>query len=376
VSAGPLSAVPLLDHHCHGVVQRNLTEEEFEGYATESDWGPAPGTKVLDSPFGVAMMRICGPVLDLHRLTSPEDYLGRRQELGWQEVTRRLLAASGTTEYLVETGFPAPAIASPGQMGQLSGHPARRVVRLETIAELVAPATSPAGFVADFEAELDRQLRDAVGVKTVAAYRCGLDLTERPPSDAEVERAAAGWLRTASQTSRYRIADPTLISRLVWCGVERRTVVQVHVGFGDADVRLDLADPSRLTPFLRATRTSGARIALLHCYPFVRQAGILAHLFPHVWFDVSCLSHYAGPSAPTLIRQAMETAPFGKLLYASDAYALAEQYLVSATLWRRGLGALLEEWVRDGWLAPGQADRYAAMIGAGNAQNLYRGDPR
>lgn len=363
--------VPLLDHHCHGVVRRDLEPHELEAHATESDWAPAPGTRALDSPFGVAMLRACSPVLGLDPHASADDYLARRAELGWHEVTRRLLDASGTGEYHVETGFPTSAIASPAEMAELSGRPARRVVRLEAIAESVAPHTSPARFLADFEAELDRQLTGAVAVKTIAAYRFGLDLAPAPPGDADVERAADGWLRTARGDARPRLVDRTLISRLVWCAVERGAVVQVHVGFGDADVQLDLADPARMTPLLRATRTSGARFALLHCYPFVRQAGILAHLFPHVWFDVSCVSHYAGPSVPTLIREAVETAPFGKLLYASDAYALPEHYLVSATLWRRGLGALLREWVDDDWLVPEQAGRHAAMIGSGNARNLY-----
>lgn len=368
--------VALLDHHCHGVVRRDLGPAELEARATESDWEPAPGIRAFDSPFGVAMLRICSPALGLHSPASPEDYLSRRTELGWREVTRRLLSASGTAEYFVETGFPTSSIASPEEMGELSGRPASTVVRLEAVAEAVAPHTSAAGFLADFEAELDRQLTTAVAVKTIAAYRFGLDLMPVPPRGAEVERAAAGWLRSATASGRYRLEDRTLISRLVWSAVERAAVVQVHVGFGDADVQLDLADPARMTPLLRATRTTGARFALLHCYPFVRQAGILAHLFPHVWFDVSCLSHYAGPSVPTLVREAVEVAPFGKLLYASDAYALPEHYLVSATLWRRALGMLLRAWVDDGWLVSEQADRYAAMIGSHNARNLYHRESR
>ena len=36
--------LPLLDHHCHGVVRRDLEPHELAAHATESDWAPAPGT--------------------------------------------------------------------------------------------------------------------------------------------------------------------------------------------------------------------------------------------------------------------------------------------------------------------------------------------
>lgn len=145
----------------------------------------------------------------------------------------------------------------------------------------------------------------------------------------------------------------------------------MHVGYGDGDVQLFRADPSRLTKFLTATRTSGAQFMLLHCYPFVREAAILTQVFPHVYCDVGLVSHYLGPSSGVAIRQALEMAPFGKVLYSSDAYGLAEHYAVSALQWRRELGKLLDEWVADQWLSPADAERYAGMIAAGNAARVY-----
>lgn len=364
--------VPLTDHHCHGLLRSDISREQFAVFGSESDWEAPEGTDALDSPFGLAVRRICAPVLDLPRHSSIDDYVVRRLELGHDEVNRRLIGASGIGRFLIETGFPAASIASPADMGELSGRRADPVVRLEAIAESVAKTTTAATFISDFAAELRRQLIGAVGVKTVAAYRFGLELEATPPQHADVTAAVGSWLSEAEASGRYRLVNPVILNHIIWEAVELQTVIQVHVGFGDDDVQLNRADPSLLTPFLRATRLSGARIALLHCYPFVREAAILAHLFPHVYFDVSCVSHYAGPFVPTLLKEALEVAPFSKLLFASDAYGLAEHYLVSATMWRAGLVPLVDEWLADDWITPAEAERIVRLIGSGNAAQLYR----
>ncbi|GAA0248641.1 hypothetical protein [Cryptosporangium japonicum] len=49
--------------------------------------------------MGLAIRRHCAPRLDLPRHASAEDYLARRAELGTAEVTRRLLATTGTARY-------------------------------------------------------------------------------------------------------------------------------------------------------------------------------------------------------------------------------------------------------------------------------------
>ena len=53
--------------------------------------------------------------------------------------------------------------------------------------------------------------------------------------------------------------------------------VQVHCGFGDRDLLLPLADPGWLKPVIE--RFEDTPFVLLHCYPFVREAGWLAHVY-------------------------------------------------------------------------------------------------
>lgn len=361
----------LVDHHCHGLVSGDLANDEFRLLGTESDWPGPEGTDSLDSPFGLAVRAICGPLLGVERHAPLDEYLNRRRELGHSESHRLLMASTGTARYLVDTGFTASPVGGPAEITEITGQPADEILRLERVAEEVAPSCSATDFPEIFRDVLHTRSRGVVGLKSIIAYRYGFDISPVRPDKADVTRAAGAWLSKCEQSGSYRLDEPVLLQFLLWEAVETGLPIQMHTGYGDGDVQLFRADPSRMTKFLTVTRNSGARFMLLHCYPFVREAAILAQLFPHVYCDVGLVSHYLGPSSGTAIRHALEIAPFGKVLYSSDAYGLAEHYAVSARQWRRELGRILDEWVADDWLSTADAERYGAMIASGNAERVY-----
>ncbi|RZU22314.1 hypothetical protein EV645_0396 [Kribbella rubisoli] len=366
-----VAGLPLVDHHCHGVRTGTTTDADFELLATESDWPAPPGTSVFDNPFGIAVRALCAPLLDLPRHCTAEDYLRRRGELGDQEVSARLLAASGTEKYLLDTGFRASTIMTPPEMAQLTGAATQEIVRLEALAESIAPDCTAAGFSSAFEDALERALEHAVGVKSIIAYRYGLDFDPAPPTNAEVTAAAGRWLAGIEAGGLVRLTDLVLLRHLLWRAVGFGKPIQLHVGFGDADIVLHRCDPSHLTEFAHATRETGVQLMLLHCYPYIREAGILAQLFPHVWMDTSCAVSHTGPSSETLVRQSLESAPMHKVLYASDAFGLPELYLCGAQLWRRAVARILGEWVAEGFAGETDARRYAELLGRGNAIRAY-----
>lgn len=364
-----LAALPLVDHHCHGLVRRDLDRPEFEAMLTEAAGPSALGGSLFDSQIGFAVRRWCAPVLDLPAHAPADEYLARRAELGADEVNRRFLAAAGTQTFLVDTGYLPEPITTPDELAALTGGTAREVVRLEVVAQDVLASSGAAGFADRFRDELARRCAGAVGVKSVAAYRVGLELEGARPSDAEVA-AAADRLLTGG--GPVRVADPVLHRFLIWTGIDLALPVQFHVGYGDADVDLHRCDPLLLTDLLRATEATGVPVLLLHNYPFHRQAGFLAQVFGHVFVDVGLASHNVGRRAPALLAELLELAPFGKVLFSSDAFGLAELYLLGTVLFRRGLGRVLAEGVaEDAWTAA-DAARVAEMIGAGNARRAYR----
>jgi hypothetical protein len=182
---------------------------------------------------------------------------------------------------------------------------------------------------------------------------------------------AAGRTLAAGDGSAARVDDPVLLRFLLWSGVERGLPLQLHSGYGDPDLDLHRCDPLLLTDFVRRVEPHGVDLLLLHCYPFHRNAGYLAQAFPHVYFDVGLATNYTGLRSHAVIAESLELAPFGKILFSSDAWGPAELHFLGAHLWRRGMTRALGRWVEDAELDPRDATRIAAMIGWENAARVY-----
>lgn len=368
-----VAALPLIDHHVHGVVPGDVDRSSFEELITESDRGPAQGTTVFDSQLGFAVRRWCAPILDLEPFADPDDYLRRRGQLGAAEVNRRLLRAAGFEALLLDTGHLPELILAPDQMADAAGARALEVVRLEAVVEdLARTDVAPGSLRAAMAAELRRRMVGAVGVKTIAAYRIQLDFDPGRPTPEQVDEAAADWLAAVRPGGRVRLDHPVLIREMIWNAVDLGTAIQFHIGFGDPDVDLHRVNPLCLTGFLRLTRDSGARVMLLHCYPFHREAGYLAHVFEHVYCDVGLAINYVGSQSEQVIAESLELTPFTKALFSSDAFGAAELHYLGAHLFRRGLTRCLHRWAgQDGWPAAEQR-RVAELIGRRNAIRGYR----
>jgi len=364
---------PLVDHHCHGVLRRDADVATLESMLSEgAGW---PGGSVFDSQAGFMFRRLCPPVLGLPPHAEPGDYAARRAELGATEVSKRFLVAAGASVLCVDTGYIPEPITSPAELGDLAGATAYEVVRLERVAEDVAAAGVGAdGFADAVRSALATRTVSAVGVKSIAAYRTGLDLRAERPTDSEVTTAAGRWLAGAGSngSGAPRLADETLQRFLVWCGVDLRLPVQFHVGYGDSDVDLHRCNPLLLTPLLRAIAPTGVPVMLLHNYPYHREAGYLAQVFPHVYVDAGLATHNLGARAPALLAEALELAPFGKFLYSSDAFGLPELYYLGAALFRSALSAFLRSGLEEDLFTERTAARLARMLCADNAKRAYR----
>ena len=361
---------PLVDHHCHGVLYRDADQAALESMLNEGvGW---PGGSVFDSQAGFAFRRFCPPVLGLPPHAELGDYVARRAELGAAEVSKRFLSLTGTSVLCVDTGYTPEPITSPDELGDLAGATAHEIVRLERVAEDVAAAGVGAdGFADAVRSALATRTTSAVGVKSIAAYRTGLDLGAERPADSEVAEAAGRWLADAPPGSP-RLADETLQRFLVWCGVDLRLPVQFHVGYGDSDVDLHRCNPLLLTPLLRAIQPTGVPVMLLHNYPYHREAGYLAQVFPHVYVDAGLATHNLGARAPALLAEALELAPYGKFLYSSDAFGLPELYYLGATLFRSALSAFLRSGLEQDLYPERTAARLARMLCADNAKRAYQ----
>lgn len=372
-----IDAVELIDHHCHGVIHDDPPRAVFEDLITESPWPAPPGTSGWDSQVGLAIRRRCAPLLDLPADCTPEEYLARRTELGASEVNRRLLGAARLHTLLLDSGYRGDDILDVPGMARVSGAATREIVRLEAVAEQVASGLrSGTGFPDAYRAALAAATRDAVGLKSIVAYRDGLDFDPERPTGHEVARRAAAWLDEIARTGAVRLTDPVLLRFGIWSGVDLALPLQFHVGYGDADVDLARCNPLLMTDWLKATRESGAAVMLLHCYPYHREAGYLAQVYPHVYCDVGLAINYTGARAAAIIAESLELTPFHKALFSTDTFGLPELYYVGATLFRQGLTETLTDWVDRGHASVRDAVRIAELIGNANARRVYRLDRR
>lgn len=248
----------------------------------------------------------------------------------------RLLLDDARVEALVvDTGFAEPDAPGLAELAALAGRPAYEVVRVETVAERLLRDGVPAARFADaLEERLDAALAGgAVGLKSIAAYRCGLALPEPTPAGA---RAALSGL-----DRRARLTDPVVVALGVWRAVavaaRHNLPMQVHTGFGDADLDLTRADPALLIPLLRDPRAEGCPVVLLHCYPYVRSAAALAAVHPQAYVDLSLAIPLATPAAADLVAEALALCPISKLVAGSDGHSYPEMHWWGARVWRDAL---------------------------------------
>ena len=241
------------------------------------------------------------------------------------EYASSLLRATRTEWLLVDDGYPPPGEGTSwNELGQLANCSARPVLRIERAAE----EAGLDGLRGEVAAARENGF---VGLKTIAAYRGGLDFELFEPSHTLTlgERVEGAAMREAVMTALE--ANEETGSPLP---------VQVHTGFGDSDLFLPRAQPGYLKPLIERFRDTP--FVLLHCYPFVRDAGWLAHVYGNVYFDLSLtIPHVSRPAE--MVRHALELAPVSKLLYASDAARTPELYYLAAKWWREALAEVLTE---------------------------------
>ena len=247
------------------------------------------------------------------------------------EYASKLLQATGTELLLVDDGFPPPGTGVEWrELGELAGCEARPILRIERVAE--------AGGIEAVRREVPAARENGfAGLKTISAYRTGLELE--------------------------RIHDFVVAALEANESTGAPLPLQFHCGFGDWDLYLPRADPGHLKPLIERFRDTP--FVLLHCYPFVREAGWLAHVYGNVWFDLSLtIPHVSRPAE--MVRQALELAPVSKLLYASDAARTPELYYLAAKWWREALADVLVEALSDD-----EAEAAGRQILRENAVALY-----
>jgi len=184
--------------------------------------------------------------------------------------------------------------------------------------------------------------------------------------------------REVEVNGAVRLAHKPLLDTLLFvtfdAAAEQELPIQFHVGYGDTDADMLLANPLHLRTVFEMPEYRSMPVVLLHeCYPYTRQGAYLASVYENAYLDISYGIPFLGYSEMLdFTRAALGVAPFTKLLYSSDGVGVPELHWLSAHTGRRIVGKVLEECVTNGDLANGDIEVAASAILRDNAMQLYR----
>lgn len=370
-----LSAIPLLDHHCHTLRLPGppLDGDDFRRFFAETT-DLQMAQHIRHTIFYMRMIRDVAALFDCE--PSEEALLALRAAMPPEVYARRLFDASDFQALLVDTGYGSADSYPLDELGMLIDRPVAPILRLEVLMEALIAASASFAQVEDaLRAELRAaRARGVVAFKSIAAYRGGLHVAPRTFDEAA---AAFPALReTARRYGRLRLADRVVLDYLLRAALEEAAAmelpVQFHVALGDDDADLRSANPLQMRALLTDPLFRRVPFVLLHCYPYVREAGYLASLYAHVYIDVSLAVPLTAHGATAVFAQALELAPISKLLFATDAHSVPELFYAGALHGRRALAQVLERLVGEAFLSAAQAEAAAADILWRNAERLYR----
>ena len=373
-----LTGIPVVDNHCHPVLlNQQMDAVRFRGYFSEASHPSFAEQHVSHTVYYLWMLRQMATFYGCQPIE--EDILFARNRLDSDSLIERLLRAANIDTLIFDPAYPLPEECySPQQLGQLGHCRATKMLRLETLMQrLILNYTDFDEVVEHYEMELiNARERGCCALKSIVAYRTGLDITEWSKDEAVasfVEASAEG-----KQRGTLRIAHKPLIDYLLHIAfqhaAEQELPVQFHTGYGDNDTDMRLGNPLHLRNILERSDYQSMPVVLLHeSYPYTQLAAYLAAVYPNAYLDLS----YTIPFVDRLemvafTRQALSVAPASTLMYSTDGINIPEMHWAGALRGRSVIGHVLNEMIDADEIDEEQAYLLAQQVLHDTAYTVYR----
>ncbi|XP_013468103.2 protein fluG isoform X1 [Medicago truncatula] len=256
-----------------------------------------------------------------------------------------------------------------------------RILRIEKVAEEILDQDLPDGscwtldsFTKAFVSKLKSVAGEIYGLKSIAAYRSGLEInTNVTNQDAE-----EGLGQVLLARKPVRIANKNLIDYIFLQSLDVAQSydlpMQIHTGFGDKDLDMRLANPLHLRSVFEDKRYSKSRIVLLHAsYPFSREASYLASVYPQVYLDFGlAIPKLSVHGMISSLKELLELAPINKVMFSTDGCIFPETFYLGAKKSREVVFSVLRDSCLDGDLTVPEAVEAAKGILARNSIHFYK----
>ncbi len=371
-----LSDIPIIDHHAHALkkVGGAMALAEFQGYFSESGDPVIKARYVPDTIIWQWAIRELAGYLKCE--PSAEAVLAARNALPLPELANGMWRDQNSDTLLIDYGFRGAENFTPEEQRATFNQKIEMLLRLETFAQdLILQHTTFSGMLDAFIAGVEgARASGHVGLKSIIAYRTGLDIEWVTRDDAA--RTFGLVKDQADRAGSIRLAHKPLNDFLVLTALEianrQEMPIQFHTGFGDTDVDLLKANPLHMRPLLQSDKFRKVPFVLLHAaYPYARELGYLAAMYPNVFMDISLAIPFITTEIPRMIHETLALTPITKVLYSSDAFSIPEIFWLANRWGRAALERVLSEIVQVGALTEAQARRAGEQILNENARQVY-----
>ncbi len=373
-----LNSIPVVDNHCHPILlQQHMDVLQFRSYFSEATHPSFAQKHLPNTVYYLWLLRQMASIYGSSR--AEEAVIAARSRQSADTLLRSLIQAANIDTLVLDVAHPASdECYSPERISQVGQCRTVSLLRLETLMQrLVAEHNDFDEMVERFSLEVSAiREKGYCGLKSIVAYRTGLDIAEWSKDDA-VSSFAEARIEAATK-GQLRIAHKPLIDYLLHIAfakaAEQQIPIQFHTGYGDGDLDMRLANPLHLRAVLERPDYRSMQVVLLHeSYPYCQFGAYLAAIYPHVYFDLS----YTIPFVDKLemlnfTRQALSIAPVSKLMYSSDGIHVPEMHWAAALRGRKIIGQVLQEMVNADEIDEQQAYRLAQQILHDTAYTVYK----
>jgi len=303
------------------------------------------------------------------------------------EYVKLLFSDARIDTILVDTGY--PSIESSGysisleEFRKIVPCEVKEIIRIEKVLySLMRGQLSFSSAVEDFNKQIDEEMsKGAVSLKTIIAYRTGLNVKLR--SESEAEEAYEKLTSTISKKKNVREVlsakidlAKIIFDYFVYLGLEasRKYGIpfQIHTGFGDAPIDLGLSNPLLLHELVNDSSVKNVKIVLVHGgYPFIEESGFLANSYPNIFLDLSEMIPFATVGAAEKLLNLFEMAPTNKIVYGSDGFNIPEFYWLASKRIKKSLSNTLSYLIETEFLDEEEAKKIARQVLFENSKKLY-----
>ncbi|XP_060967693.1 protein fluG [Cannabis sativa] len=370
-----VEAVEVVDGHAHNIVSLDSSFPFLGGFSE------ARGDALTHALHSLSVKRNLKDIAELYgcenSLRGIEEF---RRVNGLEAISSTCFKAAKISAILIDDGV------NFDKEHDIEWHKAfspfvGRILRIERLAETILDEELPGGtswtldkFTEIFVGKLKSVAGEIFGLKTIAAYRSGLEIN---PNVSKID-AEEGLTETLVASKPIRIENKNFIDFIFTQSLEVAEQfdlpMQIHTGFGDKDLDMRLSNPLHLRDVLEDKRFSKCRIVLLHAsYPFSKEASYLASVYSQVYLDFGlALPKLSVHGMISSIKELLELAPINKVMFSTDGYAFPETYYLGAQKSREVIFSVLRDACIDGDLDIHEAVQAAKDIFAENSIRFYK----